>query len=54
MSLLQNTIEKSATLLAQGKISDFDLAIAHQRRAEELGKSLDEYYFKTAEGQRAL
>jgi hypothetical protein len=50
---LQETIAKSFNLRAAGKISDFDLAIAHQRRAEELGKSLTEFY-ACPEGQRAL
>jgi len=50
---LQDTIAKSFSLRAEGKLSDFDLGVMHQKRAAERGETLDEYY-KSAEGQLAL
>jgi hypothetical protein len=50
---LRETIQKSFELRARGQLSDFDLAIAHQRRAAELGKSLAQYY-ASDEGRAAL
>jgi hypothetical protein len=50
---LEQIIAKSFTLRAQGKISDYTLAIAHQERAKELGVSLQKYY-DSDEGKKAL
>jgi hypothetical protein len=50
---LQEKIAKSFELRASGQLDDFSLAIMHQRRANELGKSLGEFYASN-EGQTAL
>jgi len=53
MSTLQQQIEKSFTSRARGELTDYDLAQLHQARAQELGKSLTEYY-DSYEGARSL
>jgi hypothetical protein len=50
---LQQIIAKSFALRAEGKISDYTLAIAHQERAKELGIPLAKYY-DSDEGKKAL
>jgi hypothetical protein len=50
---LQEQIAKSYGPLARGEITDFDIAILHQRRAEELKMSIGKYY-ETREGAKAL
>jgi hypothetical protein len=48
----RETIAKSFQLRAQGRLSDFDLGILHQRRAAELGMTLAKYY-DSDEGRQA-
>jgi hypothetical protein len=48
----EEAIAKSIDLRARGHLSDFDLGILHQKRAEELGISLAKYY-DSPEGAKA-
>jgi hypothetical protein len=49
----EEAIAKSLDLRASGHLSDFDLGILHQKRAQELGISLAKYY-DSPEGAKAL